>query len=81
MITFFKDWNLDSRVQASDITMDSQIRSEMLQLRPQNNGASTCPALQNLLVSTLLQTSLLPGNMSFTWLISTRSNDRAGYAP
>ncbi|CAN6162642.1 unnamed protein product [Urochloa humidicola] len=49
MTTSWKDWKRDSRVQASDITIDAQIKSELLQSGLL--GSAPGEALHNLLVS------------------------------
>jgi hypothetical protein len=54
MTSSWKDEHMDCRVQASDITMDSQIKSKLLQfgLLPEpRDGATAGWGLQNLLVS------------------------------
>jgi len=53
MTSSWKDEHMDCRVQASDITMDSQIKSKLLQfgLLPEpRDGATASRGLQNLLV-------------------------------
>ncbi|WVZ83032.1 hypothetical protein U9M48_030218 [Paspalum notatum var. saurae] len=53
MTSSWKDWHMDCRVQASDITMDSQIKSKLLQfgLLPARDDATAVLGLQNLLIS------------------------------
>ena len=43
MMSSWKDWHMDCRVQASDITMDSQIKSKLLQfgLLPEPRDGAT----------------------------------------
>ncbi|CAL5049743.1 unnamed protein product [Urochloa decumbens] len=51
MTTSWKDWRRDSRLQASDITIDAQIKSELLQSGSGLLGSAPGEALHNLLVS------------------------------
>ena len=56
MSTSWKDWNQDNRVQSSDITIDNQLNSQLLQTgllwKPQDSALlKEERALSNLLVS------------------------------